>query len=135
MANFAKSTVFKSYSMKTKQTTNMLIGFGLPRPGSARFMLREHIRSYTKGNLLYDFGPDSCRLFSQFGTVYFKKYASAFTKTTPQSHYNPSSVSEPEEHVPVKAQHMKWLIWDCTQFENNMLPSIEALYRHWTRAC
>ena len=71
------------------------------------------------------------------GTVYFKKYASAFTAPTPQSHFN--SFSDP--HIPVKAQHIKWLedirnnIWDRTQFEKNMVPSTDALYRHWTRAC
>ena len=41
----------------------------------------------------------------------------------------------------MKDQHIHWLadirnsIWDRTQFENNMIPSIDSLYRHWTRTC
>ena len=71
------------------------------------------------------------------GTVYYKKYASAFTNPTPQAHFNSFTQSDSS----VKSQHIRWLddirnsIYDRTQFENNMIPSIEALYRHWMRAC
>ena len=71
------------------------------------------------------------------GTVYYKKYASAFRRPTPQAHFN----SFVQSDASVKALHIKWLddirnsIYDRTQFENNMIPSIEALYRHWKRAC
>ena len=40
------------------------------------------------------------------GTGYFKKYASAFTEPTPQSHYNAFSLPESEGHISVKAQHI-----------------------------
>ena len=71
------------------------------------------------------------------GTVYYKKYASAFRRPTPQAHFNSFAQSD----ASVKALHIEWLddiqnsIYDRTQFENNMIPSIEALYRHWKRAC
>ena len=95
------------------------------------------------------------------GTIYFKKNASAFTATTPQSHY--STFSESDGRVSVKDQHINWLadkgssiwdrtefennmipnwladkgssIWDRTEFENNMIPSIDPLYCRWTRTC
>ena len=73
------------------------------------------------------------------GTSYIKKYASAFNATTPQSHY--TELSEPNRHMSIKQQHINWLddvrnnIWDRTQFENNMVPSADALYRHWLRSC
>ena len=78
-------------------------------------------------------------LLRLIGTAYFKRYASAFTATTPQSHYN--AFSPLDGHVPIKQQHINWLedirnnIWDRTQFENNMIPSVDALYRHWLRSC
>ena len=38
-------------------------------------------------------------------------------------------------------QHRVWLediwqnIWDCIQFEDETIPSVHALYRHWKRVC
>ena len=40
----------------------MLISIGLPRPGSARFVLRGRIRSYTKGDLRDLLRLARCRL-------------------------------------------------------------------------
>ena len=50
VADFAKSTAFKRYSVKTKRTSQLLISIDLPRPGSAHFVLHGCIRSYTKGD-------------------------------------------------------------------------------------
>ena len=71
------------------------------------------------------------------GTVYYKKYSSAFTAPTPHSHFT----SFAKTGISMKAQHVNWLedirnsIWDRTEFENYMVPSTEALYRHWIRSC
>ena len=73
------------------------------------------------------------------GTAYFKKYASAFNHTTLKAHFN--TFSQQDGQTSIKLQHAKWLenirnsIWDCTQFEDNLPPSIDALFRHWMRTC
>ena len=59
----------RGIAWKPSKQANMLISFGLPRPGSACFVFRGRIRSYTKGIYL-DFGSDRCRLFSQQCTVW-----------------------------------------------------------------
>ena len=73
------------------------------------------------------------------GTAYFKKYASAFSGSTPQAHFNVFLTQN--RQASVKQHHFKWLenirnsIWDRTEFEKNMIPSTDALYRHWLRSC
>ena len=65
------------------------------------------------------------------GTAYFKKHSSGFS-TTPDRHVNNPNPLQ---------QHCSWLddirqtIWDRIQFESEMIPSTEALYRHWRRTC
>lgn len=71
------------------------------------------------------------------GVVYFKKYALAFSSTTPVIHFNTFN----NHRTNPLEQHQKWLedvrqnIWDRTLFENEMIPSTDALYRHWKRSC
>ena len=68
------------------------------------------------------------------GTVYFKKHSSGFS-ITPDRHFNKFTNPNPLQ------QHCSWLedirqtIWDRIQFESEMIPSTEALYRHWRRTC
>ena len=60
------------------------------------------------------------------GTVYFIKHSSGFS-TTPDRHFNEFTDPNPLQ------QHCSWLedirqtIWDRIQFENEMIPSTEAL--------
>ena len=71
------------------------------------------------------------------GTVYFKKYGVAFSEPSPVALFNKHS----KNTVSPLAQHNAWLedirqsMWDRTQFEDDMMPSTEALYRHWKRVC
>ncbi len=71
------------------------------------------------------------------GVVYFKKHASGFSAPTPASHFNKFDT---QELTPIQ-KHQQWLddirqcIWDRVQFENEMIPSTDALHRHWKRSC
>ena len=72
------------------------------------------------------------------GSVYFHKHRSAFLPafTSPNQHFN-SFCKEGQHH---HDQHLLWLqdirnrIWGKIQYEEDMLPSDEALKRHWKRA-
>ena len=73
------------------------------------------------------------------GCAYFIKHKSAFLPTyhTPASHFNSfhKDGQTPQEH------HHKWLddlrdrIWGKIKYEEEMVPSSEALHRHWKRSC
>ena len=71
------------------------------------------------------------------GTVYFKRHANAFEYDTPESHYK--SFLCPTTNA--KEQHRRWLedirqsTWDRITLENEMVPTIEALWLHWLRSC
>ena len=71
------------------------------------------------------------------GSVYLKKHTSGFSTTAPASHFN--KFNNPSL-TPLQ-QHHNWLedirqnIWDRVQFENEIIPSTDALYRHWKRTC
>ena len=66
------------------------------------------------------------------GTVYFKKHSSGFETPSPAAHFK--KFSDPS--LTVQQQHSRWLedkrqnIWDRTAFENEMIPSDEALLLH-----
>ena len=70
------------------------------------------------------------------GTVYFKTHALAFSTPSPVTLFNKYNNS-----ATALEQHCLWLedirqnIWDRIQFEDETIPSIDALYRHWKRAC
>ena len=69
------------------------------------------------------------------GTAYFKKYLSAFKYDSPRTLLNSCQQSSPEE------THKYWLdtirdtVWERTEFEDDLPPSFEALWRHWLRSC
>ena len=71
------------------------------------------------------------------GTVYFKKHATAFESNSPESHFKNFISSSTD----VEEQHRNWLedihqnSWDRITFEAEMVPSTEALWRHWKRSC
>ena len=71
------------------------------------------------------------------GTVYYKKYNTGFETPNPVTHFN--SFHQPDT-TPV-LQHHQWMenirqtIWDRVQFETEMIPSNDALDRHWKRTC
>ena len=71
------------------------------------------------------------------GVVYMKKHISGFNRKTPEAYFNEFY----KQGQSISKQHLQWLddirqcIWDCIQFENEMIPSVESLFRHWKRAC
>ena len=71
------------------------------------------------------------------GVVYMKKHISGFNGKTPEAYFNGFF----KQGQFISKQHLHWLddirqcIWDCIQFENEMIPSVESLFRHWKRVC
>lgn len=66
-----------------------------------------------------------------------KKHGSGFGGKSPEAYYNHFfSPGQSALH-----HHKLWLdniwqcIWDHIEFENDMIPNTDALYRHWKRAC
>ena len=83
--------------------------------------------------------PNGCFSFLRLvGCAYFKKHKSAFLPSfpTPMTLFN--SVQPNSDHRRV---HHLWLdqirdrIWTRIQFEEDMVPSSDALLRHWKRTC
>ena len=71
------------------------------------------------------------------GTAYYKLHSSGFDSPSPATYYR--SLASPS--VGVEEQHSIWLdnirqnIWDRVKFENDMIPSDDALLLHWKRSC
>ena len=71
------------------------------------------------------------------GTVYFKKNASGFGTSSPAAHFKKFA----DPGLTVNEQHSAWLedirqtISYRIKFENEMVPSDEALKLHWQRTC
>ncbi len=69
------------------------------------------------------------------GTIYFKKHATGFDTPSSVTHFRKFSDQNSLQ------QHTAWLedirqnIWDRISFESDMIPSIDALWRHWSRTC
>ena len=69
------------------------------------------------------------------GTVYFKKHLSTFKYDCPRALLNSFPCSDPI------SQHKQWLdcirstVWENIEFEDELPPSWEALWRHWLRSC
>ena len=69
--------------------------------------------------------------------VYMKKHGSGFNGKTPEAYFNQSH----QQGQTTLQHHQQWLdnirqcIWDRIEFENEMIPNTDALYRHWTRVC
>ena len=77
--------------------------------------------------------------FRLVGCAYFKKHQSAFIPTylTPMSLFN----SLEKDGITCFVHHFNWLdflrerIWSKIKYEEKMIPSNDALERHWKRAC
>ena len=71
------------------------------------------------------------------GSVYFKKHKSGFSQSTPRSHY---CTFQNLGLTPLES-HEQWIedirtkVGERCQFENQMVSSTDALYRHWKRSC
>ena len=71
------------------------------------------------------------------GTIYFKKHATGFETSSPEACFH-KFITHSQT---IKEQHLNWLkdikqnIWDRIQFENEMIPSSDALYLHWKISC
>ena len=71
------------------------------------------------------------------GTVYFKKHFAAFKFDSPRTYLN----SFASKGVSINGQHKNWLedikatVWERVDFEDELPPSWEALWRHWLRTC
>lgn len=71
------------------------------------------------------------------GTVFFKKHSSGFDTQSPAIHYSKFD----QQGRTVEEQHRKWIedirqtIWYRTKFENEVIPSHDALFLHWQRSC
>ena len=69
------------------------------------------------------------------GTTYFKKHISAFKYETSRALMNSLQEST------VNVVHQRWLdhirdtVWEHIEFEDELPPSWEALWRHWLRSC
>ena len=86
-----------------------------------------------KGTLA-DTEEESCnRGFLAFlrliGTVYFKKHATCFETQSPVRHFQ-NFASET-----TWLEEIRQSIWHRISFENEMIPSNEALFFHWKRSC
>ncbi len=71
------------------------------------------------------------------GTLYFKKHSTGFETPSPASHF----LTFCDPNLTALQQHSVWLddirqnIWYRVKFENEMIPSDEALRLHWRRTC
>lgn len=71
------------------------------------------------------------------GTVYYKKHLSSFPFESPRAFVNSLSSQTDES----RSQHLQWLetirntIWEHIEFEDELPPSSQALWRHWLRTC
>ena len=69
------------------------------------------------------------------GTIYYKKHASAFDYPSPATHFlqfvDPTPLAHHTEWIDDVRQH----IADRSMFDNDMLPTTDALFLHWKRSC
>ena len=92
----------------------------------------------TPGTLIDDEPNGFLSFLKLVGCAYFKKHKSAFLPSfpTPVTLFN--SVQPDSDH---QKRHDQWLdlirdqIWTRIQFEEEMIPSSDALLRHWKRSC
>ena len=110
----------------------------------------QHSRFISSGKVrnapgtLVDVNPDSNESSNGFlaflrlvGTAYFKKYPRSFSQDTPDGHFNFfwKDGQSPLEHHKLWLDDIRQQTWDRVLYENEMVPSMEALYRHWMRTC
>ena len=128
--------------------SNLTISLG-HRIGKTTFYryLFQHTKFITSGGLpgtLADIGlrDNSFEMgFLSFlrlvGVTYFKKNNSGFSQATPEALFHSFSLPDqtPLYHHKLWIGNIRVIIGDRCHFENEMLPSLDALYRHWKRTC
>ena len=97
----------------------------------------QEIAPGTLANMEADFESGFMAFLRLVGVVYMKRHGSGFSGMSPEAYYNQFL-----KHGQTALQHHNtWLdsirqcIWDRIQFENDMIPNTDALYRHWKRTC
>ncbi len=71
------------------------------------------------------------------GTIYYKKHATGFETPSPATHF--SKFVKPT--TTALQWHTDWVedirqnIWDRVTYENEIIPSTDALWRYWKRSC
>ena len=68
------------------------------------------------------------------GSVYFKRHLSAFAHEFPKALLNSCQKASPEETHRYCLDTIRARVWECIDFENDLTPSWEALWRHWLRS-
>ena len=92
----------------------------------------------TPGSLIHTTSEGLLSFVRLVGCTYYKKHKAAFRPSfpTPMSLYNSVMSANDELH----STHTKWLnvirdrIWSRVQYEEDMIPSYDALRRHWMRS-
>ncbi len=71
------------------------------------------------------------------GVTYFKKKNSGFSQETPEAHFHSffNNDQTPLCHHKLWIVNIRVIIGDRCHFENEMMPSLDALHRHWKRTC
>ena len=69
------------------------------------------------------------------GCVYFNKHTSAFPGETRESLNSFSNATLPIDQHKQWLDHLQQTIWNRISFEDEMIPSLEALRYHWLRSC
>ena len=71
------------------------------------------------------------------GTVYFKKHLAEFIHSTPRALYTSLTQSGlgPVQQYKLFIESIRDSVWSRIQFEDELPPSFDALWRHWLRTC
>lgn len=68
------------------------------------------------------------------GTAYFAKHRSCFPFTSPRTYFNSLESDDPKTSHKIWLEGIRKTIWDRVEFEDELPPSFEALWRHWLRS-
>ena len=121
----------KSKVATSEQVSDILDCENVPYPTP---LCKHHYHTVSIENGHYEHGFLS--FLRLVGVVYMKKHASGFSKT-PEAYSNECSVQGETSMY----NHQHWLdntrqcICDRIQYENEMIPNTDSLYRHWKRVC
>ena len=117
--------------------TSSFVGFGKVAFFKAFYAYSEFI-SGESGALSHLLNEESYLAFLRMiGVMYFQKHRSTFSNYhSPMAHFH----SHKSDATSIKQQHLNWIdflrqgMWDQVTFEDQLIPSNEALYRHYLRS-
>lgn len=69
------------------------------------------------------------------GTAYFAKHRSCFQYTSPRVFLNSFGSEDPQQAHKLWFNSIRTTVWERIEFEDELPPSVEALWRHWLRTC